>query len=140
MITSGANLMQKTFKRDLTSLDKIFISISQFISQNKIDESVSFTVSLAVEELFTNMVKYTPGDKEVLICLEKRNGQLIITLTDFGVSAYDITKADQVDVNKRLEERKPGGLGLHLVKQMMDDIKYEYKNRNSKITLIKHLE
>ena len=132
--------MQKTFKRDLTSLDKIFISISQFISQNKIDESVSFTVNLVVEELFTNMVKYTPGDKEVLICLEKKNGELIITLTDFGVSAYDITKADQVDVNKRLEERKPGGLGLHLVKQMMDDIKYEYKNRNSKITLIKHLE
>ena len=140
MITSGANLMQKTFKRDLTSLDKIFISISQFISQNKIDESVSFTVSLVVEELFTNMVKYTPGDKEVLICMKKKNGELIITLTDFGVSAYDITKADQVDVNKRLEERRPGGLGLHLVKQMMDDIKYEYKNRNSKITLIKHLE
>ncbi len=132
--------MPKTFKRDLTSLDKIFISISQFISQNKIDESVSFTVNLVVEELFTNMVKYTPGDKEVLICLEKKNGELIITLTDFGVSAYDITKADQVDVNKRLEERKPGGLGLHLVKQMMDDVKYEYKNRNSKITLIKHLE
>lgn len=132
--------MQKTFKRDLTSLDEIFISISQFISQNKIDESVSFTVSLVVEELFTNMVKYTSGDKDVLICLDKKNGELVITLTDFGVSAYDITKADQVDVNKRLEERRPGGLGLHLVKQMMDDIKYEYENRNSKITLIKHLE
>ena len=44
--------MQKTFKRDLTSLAKIFSSIRQFISQNKIDESVSFTVSLVVEEIF----------------------------------------------------------------------------------------
>jgi anti-sigma regulatory factor (Ser/Thr protein kinase) len=132
--------MKRKFKRDLTSLEKIFSSIGEFITHNRIDESIVFTINLVVEELFTNMIKYTQSTQEILICLQLKKSHLIISITDFDVNAFDITKSGQVDINRRLEERKPGGLGLHLVKEMVDDIQYEYKNRNSKITLIKNLE
>ena len=63
-----------------------------------------------------------------------------MSLTDFDTEPFDITQTNEVDVNKRIEERKPGGLGLHLTKRMVDKIDYDYKDRKSKITLIKNLE
>ena len=133
--------MQKKFKRNLNSLDEIFNFISEFMTDQKIDNSLTFTITLAVEELFTNIVKYNKSStSDIQIDLDKNNNDLRISLTDFDSEPFDITETKEVDVDQHLEERKVGGLGIHLVRQMMDDIHYEYKNRTSKITLIKHLE
>ena len=72
--------------------------------------------------------------------LKKNEDDLIIHLTDFDVDPFDINKIAEVDTKQSLEERRVGGLGIHLVKQMMDKNEYEYKDRQSKIILIKHLE
>ena len=133
--------MDKKFKRDLNSLDRIFQFINEFSAKTGVDESVVFTINLVVEELFTNMVKYTyENSNEILLQLKKNAEDLIIHLTDFDVDPFDITKTAEVDTKQSLEERGVGGLGIHLVKQMIDKIEYEYKDRQSKIILIKHLE
>ena len=133
--------MAKKFKRDLKSLDEIFKFINEFSAKTGVDESVVFTINLVVEELFTNMVKYTSeNSNEILLELKKNADDLIIHLTDFDVDPFDINKTAEVDTKQSLEERRVGGLGIHLVKQMMDKIEYEYKDRQSKIILIKHLE
>ena len=133
--------MQKEFKRDINSLDKIFTFNDKFVKKNNIDASIAFTINLVIEELFTNMVKYNAeGPRDIIISLKKNKNRLVMSLTDFDAKPFDITKTDEVDVNERIEERKPGGLGLHLTKQMVDKIDYDYKDRKSKITLIKNLE
>ncbi|MCH8872697.1 ATP-binding protein [candidate division KSB1 bacterium] len=133
--------MDKKFKRDLKSLDEIFKFINEFSAKTGVDESVVFTINLVVEELFTNIVKYTSeNSNEILLQLKKNEDDLIIHLTDFDVDPFDITKTAEVDTKQSLEERRVGGLGIHLVKQMIDKIEYEYKDRQSKIILIKHLE
>ena len=133
--------MAKKFKRDLKSLDEIFKFINEFSAKTGVDESVVFTINLVVEELFTNMVKYTSENtNEILLELKKNEDDLIIHLTDFDVDPFDISKTAEVDTKQSLEERRVGGLGIHLVKQMIDKIEYEYKDRQSKIILIKHLE
>ncbi len=133
--------MDKKFKRDLNSLDGIFKFINEFSAKTGVDESVVFTINLVVEELFTNIVKYTSeNSNEILLQLKKNADDLIIHLTDFDVDPFDITKTAEVDTKQSLEERRVGGLGIHLVKQMIDKIEYEYKDRQSKIILIKHLE
>jgi len=133
--------MDKKFKRDLSSLDGIFKFINEFSLKTGVDESVVFTINLVVEELFTNIVKYTSeNSNEILLQLKKNEDDLIIHLTDFDVDPFDITKTAEVDTKQSLEERRVGGLGIHLVKQMIDKIEYEYKDRQSKIILIKHLE
>ncbi len=133
--------MDKKFKRDLNSLDGIFKFIKKFSAKTGLDESVVFTINLVVEELFTNIVKYTSeNSNEILLQLKKNEDDLIIHLTDFDVDPFDITKTAEVDTKQSLEERRVGGLGIHLVKQMIDKIEYEYKDRQSKIILIKHLE
>ena len=133
--------MAKKFKRDLKSLDEIFKFINEFSAKTGVDESVVFTINLVVEELFTNMVKYTyENTNEILLQLKKNEDDLIIHLTDFDVEPFDITRTAEVDTKQTLEERRVGGLGIHLVKQMIDKIEYDYKNRQSKIILTKHLE
>jgi len=133
--------MDKKFKRDLNSLDGIFKFITEFSAKTGVDESVVFTINLVVEELFTNIVKYTSENtNKILLELKKNEGDLIIHLTDFDVDPFDISKTGEVDTKQSLEERRVGGLGIHLVKQMIDKIEYEYKDRQSKIILIKHLE
>jgi len=66
--------------------------------------------------------------------------KLVIQLTDFDVERFDLTRVKHVDVTKDLEERAVGGIGLHLVRNMVDKITYEYKDRVACITLIKQLE
>ncbi|MDZ7291752.1 MAG: ATP-binding protein [candidate division KSB1 bacterium] len=133
--------MAKKFKRALESLDEVFDFINDFITANKIGEAAAFSISLAIEELFTNMVKYNPGNaNDIEITIEKNRNELAVTLIDPEVEPFDVTQTAEVDVTQPLADRKTGGLGIHLVKKMVDRLDYEYANRQSKITLVKYLE
>jgi serine/threonine-protein kinase RsbW len=56
------------------------------------------------------------------------------------VAPFDIRAVPDVDVNRDLSDRKPGGLGIHLLKRMVDDIGYEYVDGKSTTTFFKALE
>jgi len=130
--------MKKKFKRHINSLENIFEFLGEFAAINKLDNAISFAINLAVEELFTNMVKYRAHNpNEILIDLSKEANKVIIALTDYEVEPYDIKQAKAYDPTQPLEDREPGGVGIHLVKKFIDEIDYEYRNGTSKITLIK---
>ncbi len=65
---------------------------------------------------------------------------MTIRLIDRDVDSFDLTKAVAESIDKRLEERPIGGLGIHLVRKLMDGIDYEYVDRRSTITLMKKLK
>ncbi len=133
--------MQRSFSRNIAALDKVFAFTAEFSDETQLDESVSLAMNLAIEELFTNIVKYTTDTgNDISIHLNVLDGDLVVKITDFDVERFDITRADKVNVNKSLEERKVGGIGLHLVRNIVDKITYEYKDRTACITLVKHLE
>ncbi len=135
------DLMENRFKRDFNSLDKVFEFISGFTEKYKIDESAAYAINVAVEEIFTNMIKYnSAGREDIAISFEKSKKAVLICLTDFDSDHFDVTKAGAPDINIPLGERKAGGLGLHLVKNLVDNISYEYKDRVSKIKMTKNLE
>ena len=58
---------------------------------------------------------------------------------DFDVEAFDVPRVRRVDPGTPAGERQPGGLGIHLVRQIADSLEYEYKDRNSTITVTKKL-
>jgi serine/threonine-protein kinase RsbW len=132
--------MNKKFKRTFDSLRNIFEFTESFFSIEGIDGKHRFAVNFAVEELFTNMVKYNPGNpNEILLSIDHVDGELVVSLTDFDVDRFDVTEDRKVDVDSPLEERKIGGLGLHLIPKMIDSIDYDYADRQSKITFTKQL-
>lgn len=128
------------FKRDIASLESVFAFLEEFITSAKIPQADAFKLNFVVEELFTNFVKYNPTSKrDILIYLEKLNKEINIKIIDSDAEPFDITQLPQVDTQQTLEDRQVGGLGLHLVREMVDHIEYEYKNRQSKITITKKL-
>jgi serine/threonine-protein kinase RsbW len=132
--------MERGFARTLEALGGVFDFISEFAARNSLHDSITFRLNLAVEELFVNMVKYNPGSRsDILIGMTRSDDRLVISLTDYDGEPFDITKAAEYDTDRPLTERPVGGLGIHLVRHIIDEISYEYKDRQSRIVLIKNL-
>ncbi len=132
--------MDRTFVRTIDSLGEIFSFLKTAIESFELDDRTAFSVNMSVEELFTNMIKYgSSGDAEIEIGLEKEDAKLIVHLVDTDSEPFDLTDLDSVDISAPLQERRPGGLGIHLVKCIMDEVSYEYKNRVTRIRLVKNL-
>ena len=133
--------MERKFKRDFDSLDEIFQFTNRFASTANIAESVAYAINLTVEELFTNMVKYnTSGGEEIEIGIERDGGRVVLTLVDHDVEPFDPATVGEVSVDQPIENRQPGGLGLYLVKSVVDKVSYEYEDRRMRITVVKNLE
>lgn len=134
-------MMERKFSKTISSLDDVFLFLEEFFSTANIDPGSAYAISLAVEEFFTNMVKYNPESNRDITVRARRNGDAaLVALVDEDVEPYDVSGAGTVDTTLPLEERKVGGLGIFLSKELMDDVSYEYAGRTSTITLTKKLE
>ncbi len=123
------------------SLEGVFTFVSECLSSYSADPGTAYVVNLAVEEFFTNMVKYAPeGTHDIDVGLEKHGNAVVVTMVDRDVEQFDVTLPRPVNTSLPLEDRTPGGLGVHLVRQMVDSLDYTYANRCSTITFTKTLE
>ena len=132
--------VDRSFRRSFDSLAEIFAFSSEFFGRHDLDRDLLPTVDLVLEELFTNMVKYSAGGApSIRIEMAPASGGLEVTLTDYDVDRFDVTQAPDADVNLPIEERKPGKLGLHLVRRLVDSLQYEYSSerRESRTTFRK---
>ena len=133
--------MRARFRRDLAQLDEVFRFVGEFFDAERIDPAERFAIDFAAEEIFTNFVKYNQGGSDAIeIALDLRNGDLVMELVDADSDRFDVnSEAPVVDINIPLEERRSGGLGVHLVKRMMDRVDYSHEARRSTVTLHKRL-
>ena len=130
--------VEKEFRRTFDSLDEIFQFIESFLQTESSSPGLLHDVNFAVEELFTNMVKYCPdNDNDILLDVAAADGGVTVTLTDFDVDEFDVTADREVDTSMPLDGRVPGGLGLHLVQRMVDNLEYEYHDRQSTVRFTK---
>jgi len=133
--------MTRAFPKRIDSLDAIFGFLSGFAQAHQVNPAILRELNFGVEEIFTNMVKYNPETaNDVTVNVDIANGCFSVSLLDHDVHSFDPTQSPPVDITQPPHERTPGGLGIHLVKEMMDEVLYEYADRSAKVTLIKHLE
>jgi len=122
----------------MESLAAVFEFIEGFFQERQLDPGLLYAVNFTVEELFTNMVKYNPaGSGDIGLSLARTADGVAVSLTDHADQPFDVTRAPAVDIDQPLEERRPGGLGLHLIRQMVDHIDYEYRDGCSTISFVK---
>ena len=125
-------MVERRFPRELGSLEPMTRFVAAYLDSRGLDPEHDFTVDLLIEELFTNMLKHGKGGgPEVSLCLAGEVAELSITLRDFDVESFDPTSAPPEPT------RGDRGLGLRLVRQLSDSIRYEYKERSAVITVTK---
>jgi anti-sigma regulatory factor (Ser/Thr protein kinase) len=129
-------MSERRFGRTFGSLESIFGFVTEFLESSGLPASAAFEVDLVIEELFTNMVKYHPlGAPEIEIALTRAGPEVVVVLRDFDVDPFDPTVAPPVDVDRPLRDRPTGGLGLHLVRRIARDLRYDHRDRTSTITV-----
>ena len=131
--------MQRSFPRHLDALTPLYEFAEGMMEAHDIAEGIRFPVHLAMEELFVNMVKYNPGvstDIEVDVALHDAR-RVRVSLIDDGGVEFDVTAARPVDINAPLEDRIPGGLGIHLIQNLVDTLEYEYQDGRGEVIFTK---
>jgi serine/threonine-protein kinase RsbW len=96
-------------------------------------------VTLAVEEVCTNLIihSHASNPKEVIYLeVKELEKKLAIEITDKG-DAFNLLEYEVPDLKKVIEEKRKGGIGILLVKKIMDEIEFESKNGKNTCRLIK---
>jgi anti-sigma regulatory factor (Ser/Thr protein kinase) len=127
----------REFARRIAALPEIFAFTAQACADRGLPDALRPPVDLAVEELFTNMVKYAAGSRApIRIEIAAVEEGVEVTLIDTDVEPFDVTRAPDADVTAPLAQRTPGGLGLHLTRRVVEGLRYHYEPelRQARIT------
>jgi len=128
-------------KNTLEEVQRAIAAFEEFAEIYEISINVMVKVNIVLDELLSNIVKYSFPDgqeHDIDITLELfTDGKLVIQLTDEGVPFNPFTAAAP-DFTIPLEEREIGGLGIHLVKQLMDEYSYKRQVNLNIISMVKN--
>ncbi len=101
---------------------------------------LSYAVVLAIEELATNVVRHGGGkaaEGEIRIDVRSTDGEVRVELRDDGLPFDPFAEAPRPDTDLALEDRNPGGLGVHFVRMLMDEMSYERVGDSNHVTMVK---
>jgi serine/threonine-protein kinase RsbW len=139
IVTSIEPIMNLRVTAELTNLG----TIRRFIEENSLslsaDERTAYALAHAVDECTTNIIehgyRHQPGSIEIEI--NRADENLVIVLRDHA-PPFDPTGVPLPDFTRPFEEREPGGLGIYLTRQMIDQWHYRaLPNGGNELTLIK---
>jgi serine/threonine-protein kinase RsbW len=126
---------------DAGPLERLGPEVEEFGQRHQLPSATIFAVNLALEEAVTNIIAYgydTPGAHVIGIELDLLDGMVITTIEDDG-RPFDLRTAAEPDVDAPLEQRSIGGLGLLLIRKLMDDVTYGCEAGRNRLTLRKQV-
>lgn len=122
-------------KPNLDNLETLFSFVESCLAKVSCDDKSVNHCTVACDEIFSNIVFYSGADIVEVTCTTEKD-RVFISFKDNGVQ-YDPTKKAEADVTLDADERPIGGLGIHIVRRMMDDVRYEYADGFNVLTLEK---
>lgn len=140
MITT--NTYQRNFKATTESLKDVRDFFSRAAKPLPISKDLLDQLILAVDEAATNIIKHAlklKTNDEFNIEIEVKNSSILVRLIDYG-EPFDPDKIPLPDIEESILKKKRGGLGLYLMRQIMDDVKYFRKNGSNVTELIKYIQ
>jgi len=122
------------------ALKQIKNAVEEFGQAQNLPSSLTYQINLALEELGINIVNYAYDDDETHkfeISLVLEVNTLTIEIIDDGRAFNPLSEAPEPDLDSNVEDRPIGGLGVHLVRSMMDELHYRREAERNHITLVK---
>ena len=126
---------------DIQQIPQLATFIEDIAQEKQLSQSMAMGINLALEEAVSNVILYAyPKETDGLVDVEAylRKSSLEFIIVDSGIP-FDPTAAPEVDLNASIEERPIGGLGIHLVRELMDSVSYERKNNKNYLRMTKKL-
>ena len=127
---------------DLAELSRVANSVDEFCANLAIPASCTFKLNVALEELLTNTISYGYDDGKIhqIALSVVRQGNTLVTEISDDARPYDPLQAPPPDLDSAIEDRRIGGLGVHLVKTLMDEVTYAYRDGRNHVTLRKRID
>lgn len=129
-------------QNEVAEISKLAIFIDELGEEFGLSPELVFNLNLVLEEAVSNVILYAyPKEEHQTISLiaKKKENQLIFVLTDSG-KEFDPTQAPDADITLSAEDRPIGGLGIFLIRQIMNTVEYQRIDGKNVLTLGKELE
>jgi serine/threonine-protein kinase RsbW len=130
----------KRFTCSLNNLEKICDYVTDCAKEAGLNETEVYAVQLAVDEASTNIIEHGYGqecpNRIDITCDIQEDGLKVVIYDD--AEAFNPESVPEPEINVSLEEIKPRGLGIFLMRQMMDEIHYQFSpDKGNTLTMIK---
>ena len=126
---------------DISEIARLNEFVEEIGNDFSLSPGVVFNITLVLEEAVVNIINYAyPKEKHESIYLSAKlyNDSIVLVLTDTG-KEFDPTMAPETDITLSADERPIGGLGIFLIRQIMNEVKYERIEGKNVLTLEKKL-
>ena len=130
-----------TIENQIGELSYLAKKIDELAGEWNLSQALAMNINLVIEEAVSNIIFYAYNDHNkhgIRITLSLKNGRLTIKITDDGIPFNPLAQ-EQPDINLPAEERPVGGLGIFLISQIMDEMKYDRNKNENILTLIKSI-
>ena len=128
-------------KNEIAEINRLAIFIEELGEELNLPPDLVFNLNLVLEEAVSNVILYAypkEEQQEIVLTAKKSDENLIFVFTDTG-KEFDPTQAPDADVTLSAEEREIGGLGIFLIRQIMNKIEYQRIEGKNVLTLGKQL-
>ena len=128
-------------KSNLSELDTLCQNLEEFGQKIGLSKKLVFEINLALDEIFTNIICYGFKDEEehvIKVTLSPEKEDLCLCIEDDGIP-FNPSDFETSDVACSVENCKIGGLGIHIIRKLMDEICYQRCNDKNILTLKKNL-
>lgn len=126
-------------------LDRLAAAVAAELSASGVGPAEINAINLAAEEIFVNIAKYAyhnePGEAYVECGISvgpDGEKNVILTFEDEGIP-YNPLEHQEPDISMGFEERIPGGLGIFMVRQLMDDVRYSFAAGKNRLQMVKRV-
>jgi len=128
-------------KNDVSEVERVMSFVTDLCARNSIPPETEYDLNLALDEMITNVVKHAypeGGEHHFTLKITLSNEEFAARLEDDGVE-FNPTEHPVPNLDAPLEERKEGGLGIYLVRQIMTSVEYQRVAGKNVVTLRKKL-
>ena len=122
----------------IDELKRLYEAVESLGEQEEWPPGLIFQVNLALEELGINIMNYGETAEEILVILASDEDTITINISDAGKPFNPLTEGPEPDITQELDERPIGGLGVYLVRTLMDELHYRREGDRNHLTLVKH--
>lgn len=133
--------MEIVLRNDAEEMARLTAFIDEFCAVGGIARETALDLHVALDEQVANIIMHAYRDAaehEIIVRLRREEGKCIAEVEDDGVP-FNPLEAPEPDINAPLDDRRIGGLGIHIIRNLMDEVHYERRGEWNVLTIARRL-